>query len=87
MKKIIISLFYLVICNTAFAQTLDLVRVNRHGETVSSDLGSYQWFECSNEGEDRTCKFGGIDNIMSYFEVIQHYLEGSIIYAYYCNIT
>ncbi len=55
----------------AIAQSapIDVIRIDRNGNEVSSDLGSYDWFECTGEGSDRQCEFTSFNNIMGYFEV------------------
>ena len=65
----------------------DLIRINRQGNRVSSNLGDFVKFNCDGTGKDRKChsniKFGELatdiktgsssdDSIVSYLEVIIH---------------
>jgi hypothetical protein len=46
----------------------DLIRINRDGQEVSGDLGTYDVWDCEGEGKNRKCKFE-YKNLMDYVEV------------------
>jgi hypothetical protein len=68
---------------------LDALRRNRHGVAVSSNLGDYTWFNCSDDGQGRQCAFAGVDfqtggaadSPTAYFEGLASFVVAAVAVA------